>query len=101
MLALAESEPSLRRCVGGTTTSLAEVAWAIEHEMAQTLSDIVFRRTGLGTAGDPGVPALTETAAYMQQMLGWSHKRTGEELHGVEQELGRFLAVAEPLRRSA
>jgi glycerol-3-phosphate dehydrogenase len=101
LLALAEFEPALRRCVGGTTTSLAEVAWAIEHEMAQSLSDVVFRRTGLGTAGDPGVPALTETAAYMQQMLGWSHKRTGEELHGVEQELGRFLAVAEPLRRSA
>jgi glycerol-3-phosphate dehydrogenase len=101
VLALAESEPGLRRCVGGTATTLAEVAWAIEHEMAQSLSDVVFRRTGLGTAGDPGVPALTETAAYMQQMLGWSHKRTGEELHAVEQELGRFLAVAEPLRRTA
>jgi glycerol-3-phosphate dehydrogenase len=101
VLARAEAEPGLRRCVVGSTTTLAEVAWAIEKEMAQRLSDVVFRRTGLGTAGDPGVPALTETAAYMQQALGWSHKRTGEELDAVEKELGRFLAVAEPLRRSA
>ena len=101
VLARADQEASLRRCVGGSTTTLAEVAWAIEKEMAQTLGDVVFRRTGLGTAGDPGVPALTEVAAYMQQALGWSHKRTGEELHAVEQEQGRFLAVAEPLRRSA
>jgi glycerol-3-phosphate dehydrogenase len=101
LLASAEKEPGLRRCVGGSTTTLAEVAWAIEKEMALTLSDVVFRRTGLGTAGDPGVPALTETASFMQQALGWSHKRTGEELHAVERELGRFLAVTEPLRRSA
>jgi glycerol-3-phosphate dehydrogenase len=101
LLARVELEPALRRCVTGSTTTLAEIAWAVENEMAQTLSDVVFRRTGLGTAGDPGVPALTETATYLQQMLGWSHKRTGEELHAVEKELGRFLAVTEPLRRSA
>jgi glycerol-3-phosphate dehydrogenase len=101
VLALAEQEPGLRRCVGGSSTTLSEIAWAVENEMAQTLSDVVFRRTGLATAGDPGVPALTETAAYLQQTLGWSHKRAGEELQSVENELGRFLAVAEPLRRSA
>ena len=84
----------------GPTTTLAEVAWAVENEMAQTLTDVVFRRTGLGTAGDPGVPALKERGSSCSSR--WLvHKRTGEELQAVEKELGRFLAVAEPLRRSA
>lgn len=35
-----------------------EIAHAVDHEMAVTLEDIVMRRTGLGTLGDPGATAL-------------------------------------------
>ena len=50
----------------------AEVVYAVEQEMARQLADVVFRRTGLGTLGHPGEPALERCAAIMATRLGWS-----------------------------
>ncbi len=49
----------------------AQIVHAVEAEMAQTLEDVVFRRTGLGTNGDPGVDALRRAASLMAPKLGW------------------------------
>ena len=53
---------------------------AIEDEMAQTLSDIVIRRTGIGAAGKPSDAVTRDIAARMQSTLGWSEERTTSEL---------------------
>jgi glycerol-3-phosphate dehydrogenase len=58
----------------------AEVRFAVEAEMAVTLSDVVFRRTGLGTVGDPGESALCHCAEIMKMCLGWSDEHTADEL---------------------
>jgi glycerol-3-phosphate dehydrogenase len=58
----------------------AEVLHAIREEMAQTLSDVIFRRTELGTAGHPGDACLSTCAALMAQELGWDARRTQKEL---------------------
>jgi glycerol-3-phosphate dehydrogenase len=50
----------------------AQVLYAVEEEMAQTLSDVVFRRTELGTAAYPGQEALEFCARVMAERLGWS-----------------------------
>ena len=55
------------------------IAHAIHHEMAQTLSDVVLRRTGLGTAGYPADPVVEQVARHMQQLLGWSDERVNAE----------------------
>ena len=49
----------------------AQVAYAVDAEMAQTLEDVVFRRTGLGTAGLHDPEALDRAAAVMAPRLGW------------------------------
>ena len=80
---MADADPALRRCVPDTHVTLAEVACAVRDEMAQTLSDIVFRRTELGTGGHPGEAALKDVATFMQQLRGWTAKRTdGRTSHG-------------------
>jgi glycerol-3-phosphate dehydrogenase len=101
VLALADADPALRKCVPGTHVTYAEIACALRDEMAQTMSDIVFRRTELGTGGHPGETALKEAAAFMQQARGWTAKRTMDERRTVDQQFARYLASTEPLRRIA
>src|SRR6185437_9565599 len=50
--------PRLRRCFPGSQVTHAEAAYAVREEKALRMSDVVFRRTELGTAGHPGTPAL-------------------------------------------
>lgn len=73
----------------GTGVIGAEIAHAVRHEMAQTLCDVVFRRTDLGTAGAPPPAALAASAGLMGRELGWSPAR-------IERELAQTRAVAFP-----
>jgi glycerol-3-phosphate dehydrogenase len=57
---------------------------AIEEEMAQTLADVMIRRTGAGAAGYPGDAMVTEHGSAMQRLLGWSIDRTASEIDAVK-----------------
>lgn len=58
----------------------AEVRYAIREEMAQKLTDVVFRRTELGTAGHPGGKSLNTCADVMRKELGWDIDKTQQEI---------------------
>jgi glycerol-3-phosphate dehydrogenase len=59
----------------------AEVMHGIREEMAQKLTDVILRRTELGSAGDPGDECLETCAAIMAAELGWDKARVDMELH--------------------
>ncbi len=61
----------------------AEVNYLISEEMACTLSDIVFRRTGLGTADCPERKLLVKLSDFMGKILGWDEARKEEEREEV------------------
>ncbi|HNP27894.1 MAG TPA: glycerol-3-phosphate dehydrogenase/oxidase [Nitrospirales bacterium] len=61
----------------------AEVRYALQNEMAQRLSDVVFRRTELGTAGYPGDRPIEMCAAILSKELGWNERQTQQELAKV------------------
>lgn len=65
--------------VVGSTIIAAEVVYAARHEMACHLDDFVFRRTGLGTLGNPGNEVLRQCATLMGQELGWDQVRIDAE----------------------
>jgi glycerol-3-phosphate dehydrogenase len=100
VVAMADADPSLRQCISGSHVTLAEVAYAMRDEMVQTLSDIVFRRTELGTGGHPGEAALEDVATFMQQALGWSARHMAEERHQLDAQFERFLTATEPTRQA-
>ena len=79
-------------CIAGTTTLLAEVRHAIEHEMAMKLEDVVMRRTELAAGSHPGRRAIEAAAREMAQHLQWSDNRVREELSATERTLARHLA---------
>jgi glycerol-3-phosphate dehydrogenase len=60
------------------------VRHAVEEEMAQTLADVLIRRTGAGAAGYPGDQVVTEHASAMQGLLGWSIDKTASEIAAVK-----------------
>ncbi len=93
VLDLAEREPGLDRCFSGSHVSFAEAIYAIRSESAQRMSDVVFRRTELGTDGHPGTAALDELQDLMSRELGWTGQRAAEERAIVQRELDRFLAT--------
>jgi glycerol-3-phosphate dehydrogenase len=74
------------RVVSHSPVIKAEVLHAAREEMAQKLSDVIFRRTDLGTAGHPGDDALAACAEIMGKELGWSRQRIGKELQEVQSE---------------
>ena len=49
-----------------------EIDHAIRFEMTMTLEDLIFRRTGLGTIGNPGSAVIDHCARLMAAYHGWS-----------------------------
>ena len=94
ILALAKSEPRLARCFSGTDVTYAEALYAVRAEMAQRMTDVVLRRTGMGTNGHPGARALDEMQALLRQELTWSEERVLEERALLERHFARYLATA-------
>ncbi|HEY7473881.1 MAG TPA: FAD-dependent oxidoreductase [Vicinamibacterales bacterium] len=58
----------------------AEIVHAIQAESAVRLSDIVMRRTPLGSMEYPGDDAVRRVAAVVAAELGWDRGRIDEEL---------------------
>jgi glycerol-3-phosphate dehydrogenase len=62
----------------------SEILYGIREEMAQKLSDVIRRRTELGSAGYPGDAAVKNCAAIMAAELGWNAERVQQEIREVK-----------------
>ncbi|HEY8377770.1 MAG TPA: glycerol-3-phosphate dehydrogenase C-terminal domain-containing protein, partial [Nannocystis sp.] len=92
VLALANSDPALATPLRpGMPEIGAEIVHAARSEWAVELGDAVFRRTGLGQFGDPGLRALETAAALMASVRGWDR---AEQLRQVERVLDRYATAA-------
>jgi len=63
----------------------AEVIYAVREEMAIKLSDVVRRRTELGTAGCPEEAALQACADLVGHELGWDEEKRQAEIGETKQ----------------
>jgi glycerol-3-phosphate dehydrogenase len=75
------------------TSLAAEVVHAARNEMACHLDDFIFRRTGLGTVGNPGVEVLRRCAELMGNELEWSETKKETE---VARALEGFICQVSP-----
>ena len=64
-------------------TLAVEVEHAVQSEMALTLDDLLFRRTGLGTIGHPGEAVVARCADLMGALLGWDAAERARQIEIV------------------
>jgi len=103
VLDLIRSEKDLGRpLLAGYPYLRAEVAYAVTHEGALHVEDVLVRRTRLFIeAADSGAAAAPEAAAIMGRLLGWHRRRRAAEvtryldLIAAEQALLLSLSGAE------
>lgn len=90
VLRYAEGDVKLLETIANSTVIKAEVPHAVQEEGAVKLSDVVLRRTDLGTGGYPGVKALSICGALMAKDLGWDEAQLEQEIKEVEKVFHRF-----------
>lgn len=77
----------------------AQIDYAVQHEMACTLSDIIFRRSQIGASGYPGDQTLDFCASVLAERLGWSSARIAEEKSNVREQFMPLLAWQEEAKK--
>jgi glycerol-3-phosphate dehydrogenase len=82
LVGLIADRPELARpVVGGGGYLAAEIVYAVSHEAALHLDDVLTRRTRISIeVWDRGVQAATAVAPLMAEVLGWSDATVAREL---------------------
>jgi len=92
IMELVDDNQTLAEFVPGTTDTIkAELQYALDQEKPLTLSDLVMRRTDLGSFECPKNVTLDYCANLMDEKFGWDEK---ERKHNLDTLLQRY-----PLRK--
>jgi glycerol-3-phosphate dehydrogenase len=75
-------------------TLRGEVPFAFGWEHAQTVTDVLMRRTMLGLNADNAIPAVEDVARLAAAAQGWDDTRTHAEIDAYFAYLERFRPVA-------
>ena len=87
----------LRPLVPGRPFLEAEVAWAVRHELALSIDDVLSRRLRLSPElADRGAAVTPRVAAIMARDLGWGETRARLEVDTYLEIARREYAVAPP-----
>ena len=88
-----DEDHSLAEPLQNSTVLKAEIIHAIRDEMAQTLSDIVLRRTDLGTAGNPCIESLENCANIAAKEFKWNNEKLDKELSNLKRYFNNKGAI--------
>jgi glycerol-3-phosphate dehydrogenase len=80
IIKLARKDKTLSETLNEDGEILAQVVYAVRAEMARTLTDIVMRRTGIGTLGNPGENILRKVANVAARELQWDANKVEQEI---------------------
>jgi glycerol-3-phosphate dehydrogenase len=100
VLDLVHAEPRLAERVSqrhGRLDIAAQAVFAVTHEGARTLADVIDRRLVLGTLGAVSRDEVERVALLIAQPLGWSVEAT---VAATDSELARRAALAAGWRRA-
>jgi len=85
VLQIAERAPELRERLCKQNPDIrAQLLYAVEHELTETLRDFLLHRTGIGTSACLGKDCCGEIARWMGELRGWDSRR-------IDQEIGDYL----------
>ncbi|PKL34118.1 MAG: glycerol-3-phosphate dehydrogenase [Spirochaetae bacterium HGW-Spirochaetae-10] len=87
ILGLARSNPAFARVLDADGEIMAQIVFAVRHEMACSLADVFLRRTGLGTLGYPGAEVVQAVADVVAAELSWSPQKKALEIEEITRRL--------------
>jgi glycerol-3-phosphate dehydrogenase len=88
VLALGGEAAELREPIDNFSGAIgAEVVWAVRVELAETLTDVLLRRTMIGLGPDVGQEAVAEAAAIGRAALGWDEARATAEVSAYRERI--------------
>jgi glycerol-3-phosphate dehydrogenase len=95
VLEMAGDDPSLKMPLGPSATVEtgvigAEVLYAFRRELAQTLSDVLLRRTMVGMGPQVGLDVDEAAAQVGVKHLGWTEERAGNEVEAYREFVERY-----------
>ena len=97
VVALGAELDLVRPLVAGRPFLEAEVAWAVRHELAESLDDVLARRTRLAQElPDRGAAIAPRVAEIMAADLGWGAARQSLEVDNYLAFARREFSVAAP-----
>jgi glycerol-3-phosphate dehydrogenase len=71
---------------------VGQLHYAVRHEMAVTLQDVLLRRTGIGTSRCQGRDCAESIARRQAALLGWTSRRVTAELGAWDAHVRRSQA---------
>jgi glycerol-3-phosphate dehydrogenase len=75
---------------GASNTIKGEIPFSFDFESAQTLTDVLMRRTMLGLNADNALPAVDDVANLAAEHNGWNETRRQDEVNAYLAYLKRF-----------
>jgi glycerol-3-phosphate dehydrogenase len=91
--ALASQHPRYARPLSPKYPDIgAQVAFAVRHEFALTVSDVLRRRSLLGASADQGWDAVHSATDILADELGWSEARRQREIDAYARDIERTVA---------
>jgi glycerol-3-phosphate dehydrogenase len=97
VMRLALSDPELSRPISDETGSIAaEVVFAFDEELAETLVDCLMRRTMVGLNSRVGLDAVERAAHVARSFLGWTDERATHEVESYKSYVERFHPKQNP-----
>jgi glycerol-3-phosphate dehydrogenase len=91
-LDFADGSPELREPFDEDTGAIgAEVVFSLRTELAETLADVVARRTLVGYGAHAGLTAIDAAAEIAIRHAGWSDERAAREVAAYREEAAATL----------
>ena len=96
------SDPTLAEPISAHHRDIgAQVAFAVDHEGARTVGDVLLRRTAVGLTKDLGRNATAKTAEIMSKRLRWAPEVRDQAVRDYYAELHRRFVILDPSTGSA
>ena len=97
VVAEAKADPSLLDVVHAPSGAIgAEMVFAIRHEFAASLADVMARRVLLAFAPGHGLESLSAIADLLARTFNWDAARRAAEIRGYEQWLSHLAVPGRP-----
>jgi len=81
------ADASRARRLAASELTTGEVEFAVGHELARDLSDVLFRRTRAANAGHPGDALVAAVASEMAALSGWTEAERARQVERFERDV--------------